>query len=173
MWQILTGNPFFASCLLASLLLLVWKLRVDRQLSPAAIAFPIFWSVGSTFVLGMGAALTPVTLDRYLFAADGSFGFQPAFAGARYLLSTLWLWNSAATCYFNLPLAMSRPLSLPTARTRRRGGIRLRPPRHLSGSCGLRHLLRFSSQGPVPAPLSPAISRIASPRCPWSRSQSG
>jgi hypothetical protein len=108
MLAILTGNPFFASCLLSSLLLAGWRfLRRDPQISPAAILFPIFWSVGSTFVLGIGANLTPITLDRYLYAADGSFGFQPAFAGARLLLGHRWLWNAAAGCYFNLPFALT------------------------------------------------------------------
>src|SRR5579872_720533 len=89
--------------------MLVWKLARSRQTAiawPHAL-FPPLWSAGSTVVLGICALLLPLTLDRYLYAADGSFGFQPAFAGARLLLSNPWLLHTCATCYFNLPVAMA------------------------------------------------------------------
>ena len=104
---ILTANPFFASCLLASLLMIVWKLAArDRGIAWPHVLFPPLWSVVSTLVLGASAQLLPVVLDRLLYAADGSFGFQPAFAGARLLLRTPWLLHTCAVCYFNLPVAM-------------------------------------------------------------------
>src|SRR5579872_674717 len=105
---ILTGNPFFASCLLASALMLAWRLYYrDTSIALPHMLFPPLWSAGSTFVLGISASLLPLTLDRYLYAADGSFGFQPAFAGARLLLRNPWLLHTCAACYFNLPVAVT------------------------------------------------------------------
>lgn len=106
--RILTGNPFFASCLLSSFLLLAWRWRTrDAAIGWPQILFPPLWSVGSTFVLGICAGLQPITLDRYLFAADGAFGFQASFAGAQLLLAHHWLLHTCALCYFNLPVAMT------------------------------------------------------------------
>jgi len=104
---ILTGNPFFTSCLLASALMLVWRLVYrDAGISWAHLLFPPLWSLVSTLILGLSVVARPLTLDRYLYAADGSFGWQPAFAGGRLLLAVPWLRYLCETCYFHLPLAM-------------------------------------------------------------------
>ena len=106
--EILTGNPFFASCLASSVLMLVWRLASkDAPVAWPNMLFPPLWSVGSTFVLGISASLLPITLDRYLYAVDGSFGFQASFLGARWLLANPWLLHTCAVCYFNLPVAMT------------------------------------------------------------------
>jgi hypothetical protein len=106
--EILTGNPFFASCLASSVLMLVWKLASkDARVVWQHMLFPPLWSVGSTFVLGISASLLPVTLDRYLYAVDGGFGFQASFLGARLLLANHWLLRTCELCYFNLPIAMT------------------------------------------------------------------
>lgn len=106
--EILTGNPFFASCLASSVLMLVWKLVTkDAPVAWLHMLFPLLWSVGSTFMLGISASLLPITLDRYLYAVDGSFGFQASFLGARLLLANPWLLHTCAVCYFNLPVAMT------------------------------------------------------------------
>jgi hypothetical protein len=106
--EILTGNPFFASCLASSVLMLVWKLASkDAPVAWQQMLFPPLWSVGSTFVLGISASLLPVTLDRYLYAADGGFGLQASFLGARLLLANHWLLRICELCYFNLPIAMT------------------------------------------------------------------
>jgi hypothetical protein len=118
--RILTGNPFFASCLAASGLLLIWRLVYrERAIAWPHILFPPLWSVGSTFVLGVSATLLPMVLDRYLYAADGAFGFQPSFAGARLLLRNPWLLHTCAVCYFNLPVGMTAIYLL----LRRRSGV--------------------------------------------------
>ena len=106
--DILTGNPFFASCLASTVLMLVWKLvaRAQRIAWPHLL-FPPFWSVGSTFVLGIQATFLSITLDRYLYNVDGSFGFQASFLGARFLLAHPWLLHTCAVCYFNLPIGMT------------------------------------------------------------------
>jgi hypothetical protein len=105
--EILTGNPFFASCLSATVLMLVWKWAGrERRIAWPHLLFPPLWSIGSTFVLGISASFLPMTLDRYLYAVDGSFGFQSSFLGARLLLSHPWLLHTCAICYFNLPVAM-------------------------------------------------------------------
>ncbi len=106
--EILTGNPFFASCLASTVLMLVWKLAAkEGRIAWPHLLFPPFWSVGSTFVLGIQASLLPITLDRYLYTVDGSFGFQASFVGAQLLLAHPWLLHTCATCYFNLPVAMT------------------------------------------------------------------
>jgi len=106
--EILTGNPFFASCLASSVLLLVWKLAVkDGRIAWPHMLFPPLWSVGSTFVLGISASLLPFTLDRYLYTVDGTYGFQSSFLGARLLLANPWLLHTCAVCYFNLPIGMT------------------------------------------------------------------
>lgn len=106
--EILTSNPFFASCVASSLLMMVWKLvRKDERITVAHLLFPPLWSIGSTFLLGIQASFLPFTLDRYLFAVDGSFGFQASFLGARLLLGNAWLLHTCAVCYFNLPIAMT------------------------------------------------------------------
>lgn len=118
--EILTANPFFASCLASSALLLVWRAAgQDRQLDWEHALFPPLWSVGSTFILGLQGLLLPLTLDRYLYTADGSFGFQGSFLGARLLLANPWLLHTCAVCYFNLPLAMTGMYLL----LRRRAGV--------------------------------------------------
>lgn len=106
--EILTGNPFFTSCLASSVLMLVWKLvSKDPRILWAHLLFPPLWSVGSTFVLGIESSFLPVTLDRYLYAVDGSFGMQASFWGARFLLANHWLLHACAVCYFNLPIGMT------------------------------------------------------------------
>ena len=106
--DILTGNPFFASCLASTVLLLVWKLvRKDERVAWPHLLFPPFWSIGSTFVLGISGTMLPITLDRYLYAVDGSFGFQASFLGAQLLLAHPWLLHTCAVCYFNLPVAVT------------------------------------------------------------------
>jgi hypothetical protein len=106
--EILTGNPFFASCLASSFLMLIWKLAdKDARFAWRHMLFPPLWSVGSTFIMGISATLLPITLDRYLYAVDGSFGFQASFLGARLLLACPWLLRTCAVCYFNLPVAMT------------------------------------------------------------------
>ncbi len=105
---ILRGNPFFASCCLSSLLILVSRALLKHQKPPlAAATFLPIWSLASTFLLGIAALLLPVTLDSYLYTADGSFGFQASFAGAALLLGNKGLWRAAETCYFQLPLGMT------------------------------------------------------------------
>ncbi|SPE42331.1 membrane hypothetical protein [Candidatus Sulfopaludibacter sp. SbA3] len=106
--EILTGNPFFASCLASSVLMLVWKLaNKSAPVDWPQMLFPPLWSIGSTFILGISASLLPMTLDRYLYAVDGSFGFQASFLGAQLLLAHPWLLHTCAICYFNLPIAMT------------------------------------------------------------------
>lgn len=106
--EILTGNPFFASCLASSVAMLIWKLVAkDALVAWPHLLFPPLWSVGSTFMLGIAALLLPITLDRYLYAVDGSFGFQASFLGARLLLTNPWLLRTCEVCYLNLPLAMT------------------------------------------------------------------
>jgi hypothetical protein len=86
----------------------VWKLTMkDGRVAWPHMLFPPLWSVGSTMVLGISAKMLPMTLDRYLFAVDGSYGFQASFLGAQFLLAHPWLLHTCAVCYFNLPIGMT------------------------------------------------------------------
>ena len=105
--RIVTGNAFFTSCFLASLLALFWKFRYRAlKISWTPVVIPLVWPIAAKFVLGASAMMLPITFDRYLYAADGGFGFQPAFAGAQLLLANPWLWHTSEFCYANLPVAI-------------------------------------------------------------------
>jgi hypothetical protein len=82
--------------------------RGARMLLVRKMAFtPIAALIGNLLVT-VSAKLTPFTLDRYLYAADGSFGFQPGFACRALLIRHEWLRLASGIAYVNLPvLAMA------------------------------------------------------------------
>jgi len=79
------------------------RMRLVKQMAftPAA-------AVIGNILITISAKLTPFTLDRYLYAADGSFGFQPGFAADALLQRHEWLRLASGIAYANLPvLAMA------------------------------------------------------------------
>src|ERR1039457_1343087 len=65
--ELLTSNPFFASCVASSAAMLIWRpVAKGAVVTWLQMLFPPLWSVGSTFMLGISALLLPITLDRYL-----------------------------------------------------------------------------------------------------------
>jgi hypothetical protein len=66
---------------------------------------PVAALIGNVLV-AISAKLTPFTLDRFLYAADGSFGFQPGFACRALLLQHEWLRLAGGLAYVNLPVLM-------------------------------------------------------------------
>jgi len=51
--------------------------------------------------------LRPITYDRFVYAFDGSLGFQPGFWAARVLMHTHWLGIVCNAAYYQLPLGMT------------------------------------------------------------------
>jgi hypothetical protein len=80
--------------------------RIDRRSRLRLVgrmAFtPVAALVGNVLVT-ITIKLTPFTLDRFLYAADGSFGFQAGFAGAAMLARHEWLMIPCQAAYANLP----------------------------------------------------------------------
>jgi PAP2 superfamily len=58
-------------------------------------------------VLRFSGSLNPYTDDAWLYAFDGSLGFQPSFAMARIMLHSIVLARSASLTYLSLPFAMA------------------------------------------------------------------
>jgi hypothetical protein len=82
--------------------------RGRRMLLVRRMAFTPVAALLGSFLVAVTAKLTPFTLDRYLYAADGSFGFQPGFACRALLIRHEWLELAGRIAYFNLPvLAMA------------------------------------------------------------------
>jgi hypothetical protein len=89
----------------------IYRTQTDRGARMSLVqkmAFtPVAALIGNLLVT-VSAKLTPFTLDRYLYAADGSFGFQPGFACRALLMRHEWLRLTSGIAYVNLPvLAMA------------------------------------------------------------------
>jgi hypothetical protein len=79
------------------------RMRLVRKMAFTPVAALI-----GNLLVTVSAKLTPFTLDRYLYAADGSFGFQPGFACRALLMRHEWLRLTSGIAYVNLPvLAMA------------------------------------------------------------------
>jgi hypothetical protein len=61
----------------------------------------------SAHVLRFSGGLNPQTEDAWLYAFDGSFGFQPSFLMGRIMFSSLVLARCALLTYLSLPFAMA------------------------------------------------------------------
>ena len=87
----------------------IYRTETDRRsrirLVRRMVFTPVAALIGNVLV-AISAKLTPFTLDRYLYAADGSFGFQPGFAGRVLLLQHEWLRLAGGLAYVNLPVLM-------------------------------------------------------------------
>jgi len=57
-----------------------------------------------------------LVLDRYLLAADGSFGLKPGFAAAAFILSHPVVKSICELCYFGMPVALASLLHTATSR---------------------------------------------------------
>jgi len=64
---------------------------------------PVAALIGNILVV-ISTGLRPFTLDRYLYAADSSFGFQLGFAADALLLRHQWLNLVSGLAYVNLPV---------------------------------------------------------------------
>ena len=88
----------------------IWSERGGRDnalalLVPAMIL--IVFIVGCARVLSVTSAVSPQTDDAWLYAFDGSLGFQPSFAVGRVMYDSLLLTRSSLLTYLALPFAMA------------------------------------------------------------------
>ncbi|HXW13216.1 MAG TPA: phosphatase PAP2 family protein, partial [Terriglobia bacterium] len=74
-------------------------------LAPALLL--IFFILTSAQVLSFSGWLSPQTEDAWLYAFDGSLGFQPSFAVGRIMFDNILLARSALLTYLSLPFAMA------------------------------------------------------------------
>jgi hypothetical protein len=79
--------------------------NVVALLTPALIL--IFFIFGCARVLQFTSGLSPLTDDAWLYAFDGSFGFQPSFAIGRIMYDSTILTRNALLTYLSLPFAMA------------------------------------------------------------------
>lgn len=88
----------------------IWSELEGREnaialLVPALVL--IFFIFISGNVLRFSGSLNPHTDDAWLYAFDGSFGFQPSFLVGKAMYSSLLLTRSTMLTYLSLPFAMA------------------------------------------------------------------
>jgi hypothetical protein len=83
------------------------KARLRDLPTLLAMIVPPAFTIGTLPMLTLMSWLTPSTLDYYLYAFDGSYGFQPGFLTGRIVQGTDWLRIVTEVCYINLPAAMT------------------------------------------------------------------
>jgi len=89
---------------------------VHRKTAPPVIVLLALYPwIASTAVLLTNSA-GGMVLDRYLLAADGSFGFQAGFHAAAFLLRQPAIRHICELCYFGLPVAVASLLHTASAR---------------------------------------------------------
>ena len=111
---VLWGSGILALPGLAGLLLLalrcLWSERPARGkayalLAPAASM--VFFVFSAQRVLSLANLLYPKTFDLYLFAADGSFGWQPSFLLCRAMAQSSFFGIAVKLAYVSLPFVMA------------------------------------------------------------------
>jgi hypothetical protein len=104
----------FAALGFGALLLLglraLWSEREGREnaralLVPALVL--VFFILASANVLRLTSGLSPQTDDAWLYAFDGSLGFQPSFWMGRIMYGSLVLTRMTLLTYLSLPFAMA------------------------------------------------------------------
>lgn len=88
----------------------LWSEREARD-NTLALLVPslvlVFFIFVSGNVLRLSGGLAPQTDDAWLYASDGSLGFQPSFFVGRIMYSSIVLTRSAMLTYLSLPFAMA------------------------------------------------------------------
>jgi hypothetical protein len=104
----------FAALGFGGLLLLglraLWSEREAREnaialLTPALVL--IFFILACANVLRLSSGLSPQTDDAWLYAFDGSLGFQPSFWMGKIMYASLALTRATLLTYLSLPFAMA------------------------------------------------------------------
>jgi hypothetical protein len=111
---VLRGASGLAALGFGALLLLglraLWSEREGREnalalLTPAVVL--ILFVLASAKVLRLTTSLSPQTDDAWLYAFDGSLGFQPSFWMGRIMYPSLILTRATLLTYLSLPFAMA------------------------------------------------------------------
>jgi hypothetical protein len=112
-WVLRVASAFallgFGALLLLGLRAL-WSEREGREnalalLVPALVL--VLFILASEYMLRLTSGLSPQTDDAWLYAFDGSLGFQPSFWMGRIMYSSIVLTRSAMLTYLSLPFAMA------------------------------------------------------------------
>jgi len=86
-----------------------------KTVHPAIALLVLYPTLASAAVLAINKG-GGVVLDRYLLAADGSFGLEPGFAAAAFILSHPAVKSICELCYFGMPVALASLLHTPSSR---------------------------------------------------------
>jgi PAP2 superfamily len=88
----------------------IWSERDGRE-NAVALLVPglvlIVFIFGCARVLSVTGGVSPQTDDAWLYAFDGSFGFQPSFAVGRIMYNSILLTRAWMLIYLALPFAMA------------------------------------------------------------------
>ncbi len=88
----------------------IWSEREDSENSLALLApalILMLFIAGCARVLSLSSGVNPQTDDAWLFAFDGSLGFQPSFTLGRVMYDSLLLTSTSMLTYLALPFAMA------------------------------------------------------------------
>jgi hypothetical protein len=88
----------------------LWSEREGREnaialLTPALVL--VFFVLACANVLRLSSGLSPQTDDAWLYAFDGSLGFQPSFWMGKIMYTSLALTRATLLTYLSLPFAMA------------------------------------------------------------------
>lgn len=109
-------GPWISGLGLATALWAVLAPLFRRKTVHPAIAFLVVYpSVATAAVIAINKSGGWV-LDRYLLAADGSFGLAPGFVAAAFILSHPALKYVCELCYFGMPVALASLLHTASSR---------------------------------------------------------
>jgi hypothetical protein len=112
-WVLRVASSFAVLGFSALLLLglrAMWSEREGRENAIALLApslILILFIMSSANVLRLSTGLSPKTDDAWLYAFDGSLGFQPSFLMGKIMYSSVVLTRSAMLTYLSLPFAMA------------------------------------------------------------------
>ncbi len=109
-------GPWISGLGLATALWAVAAPLFHKQTVHPAIAMLVLYpTLASAAVLAINRG-GGVVLDRYLLAADGSFGLEPGFAAAAFVLSHPAVKSVCELCYFGMPVALASLLHTKSSR---------------------------------------------------------
>ncbi len=86
-----------------------------KTVHPAIALLVLYPTIATAAVIAINKG-GGVVLDRYLLAADGSFGLDPGFAAAAFILSHPAVKSICELCYFGMPVALASLLHTASSR---------------------------------------------------------
>ena len=86
-----------------------------KTVHPAIALLVLYPTLASAAMLAFNKG-GGVVLDRYVLAADGSFGFKAGFAAAAFILSHPVVQSVCELCYFGMPVALASLLHTASSR---------------------------------------------------------